>query len=338
MNISRLFAYRQHLDEVRSAAYEDPAYFVKLYALLVVLMAGIATAQWYYYQMKAAPDLSPVTFFITACLANYVGLLFLATMISWGLVRQSRKSWGVALPEETRVAFFRPGVWAGLTTGLLYSFPLWMVGMALIVAHVPLGFFVQGVSGLVALIYGIQAVRDLYEVPRRRYLYGFVVSPFLIVAIIGMGLAIAIPQWQNYERTAQAARPQTPLVPEQTKMSPLAQLRLDDASCAGGLPLALPLHVGRWYAGRVVGFVPRLLALTIVLRSEALVHGTLEPAYMQNTRVYVHPVNLGPRAHLLAVVPTGMSVHLGEKVRIAAGRASHRFACQYIPSLVMPKR
>lgn len=337
MNVLRLFAYRQNLEEIHATAHETPGYFVRLYAFLAVLINGIGTVWWFYYQMKAAPDLNPVVFFITACLANYLGFLILATMISWGLIRQSRKSWGVALPEERKVAFFRPGVWAGLTTGLLYSLPLWTVGMALIAAHIPLGVFVQGISGFVAFTYGIMAVRDLYGVPRKRYLYGFVVSPFLVVAVIGIVLAIAIPQWQDYERMAQAARAQTSPVPERPKISPLAQLRLDDAFCTGGLPLTLPLHVSRWYAGTVVGFVPRLLALSIIFRSEAQVHGTLEPAYLKNRRVFIHPANLGPRARFLAVVPAGSSVRLGERVRVAAGRASQRFACQYIPSLVMPE-
>lgn len=165
MNVLRLFAYRQNLDEIHATAHETPGYFVRLYALLTIVTSGTGTAWWYCSQMKAAPDLSPVVFFIMACLANYLGLLFLATTVSWGLGRQSRKSWGVALPEEGRLALFRPGVWAGLTIGLLYSFPLWVVGLALIAAHIPLGFGVQGISGLVAFIYGILAVRDLYGAP-----------------------------------------------------------------------------------------------------------------------------------------------------------------------------
>ncbi len=336
MNVLRLFAYRQNFDEIHATAHESPGYFVRLYVLLTLVTSATGSAWWYYYQMKAAPDLSPVGFFIMACLANYLGLLFLATMVSWGLARQSRKSWGVALPEEGRLAFFRPGVWAGLTIGLLYSFPLWVVGLALIAAHVRTGFGVQGISGLVAFIYGIKAVRDLYGVPRKRYLYLFVVSPLLIVALIGIVLAIAIPQWLNYERLVEAAQAHASPVSERTKISPLAQLRRDDASCTGGLPLRLPLHVSRWYAGTVVGFMPRLLALSIVFRSEAQVHGTLEPAYMSNQRVFIHPAHLGPRARFIAVVPAGLSVRLGERVRVAGARASHRFACQYIPSLVMP--
>ena len=216
----RLFAYRQHLDEIHAAADESPGYFVRLYVLLTVLTSGISAAWLYSHQTKAAAGLSPTAFFVTTLLATCLGFLFLATMVSWGLVRQSRKSWGVALPEEKRLAFFRPGVWAGLTVGLLYSFPVWVAGMVLIAAHIPLGFGVRGISGLAAFLYGITAVRDLYEIPRKRYLYLFVVSPFLVAAVVGIVFAIAIPQWQDYERLAQAARAKISLVPERAQISP----------------------------------------------------------------------------------------------------------------------
>lgn len=167
-------------------------------------------------------------------------------------------------------------------------------------------------------------------------MYLFVASRLLIVVVTSIVLSIAISQWLKYERLVQAAHAHVSPVSERAKMSPLAQLRLDDATCTGGLPLRLPLHVGHWYAGTVVGFVPRLQALSVIFRTEAQVHGTLEPAYMSNRRVFVHPVNFGPRMRFLAVVPAGLPVRVGERVRVAGARASHRFACQYIPSLVVP--
>ena len=338
MNLLRVLAYRRHLDEIRVTARERPAYFAKLYALLTILFASTATAWWFYSRMKAASDLDLAVFFIVACLGGYLSVLFLGTMISWGLVRQSRKSWGVALPEETKVVFFRPGVWAGLTIGSLYSVPFLIGGLGLMAAHVPFGVLVRGFSGLVAFIFGILAVRDLYGVPRKRYLYGFVLAPLLIVALIGIVAAIAIPQWQTYERLVHAAqRAKAAPVAYRGRSPSLAQLREDDSSCAGGLPLGVPFEVRGGYVGRVVGFVPRMLALAILFRSEHQAHGILEPVYSQNLRIFVHPLHSGARVRLVAVVPAGLSVRLGQKVRVENARASHSFACQYIPNLVVPR-
>lgn len=335
MNLLRILAYRQHLDELRATVRERPAYFAKLYLFLMVLFAAVGTAWWFYYRMKAAPDLDPGVFFVVACVVAYISVLFVGAMISWGLVRQSRKSWGAALPEERKIALVRPGVWAGLTIGALYSVPFWIGGLGLMMAHIPLGILVRGFSGLVAFIFGILAVRDLYGVPRKRYLYAVVLSPFLILALVGIVAAIAIPQWQTYERLAHASgtAEAAPTVYRNPTPSP-ARLRQEDSSCTSGLPLGVPFYVRGGYVGRVVGFVPRMQALAILFRTQQQVHGILEPVYSEDLRVFVHPLRARPGVRLVAVVPAGLSVRLGQRVRVEGGRASHNFACQYVPALV----
>lgn len=337
MSLLRLFAYRRHLDEIRITVRERPAYFAKIYFLLTLFFAGLATAWWFYYRMRAAPDLDPAVFFVVVGLAGYLSALFWGAMLSWGLVRQSRKPWGVALPEERKVVFVRAGVWAGLTIGSLYSLPFLIGGLILIAAHISFGALVRGAAGFVAFVFAIRAIRELYGVRRRRYLYVFVLSPFLILALVGIVVAIAIPQWQKYERLVHAAQRPTASSAEYPSRAPSpAQLRQEDSSCSGGLPLAAPYTVRTGYFGRVVGFVSPWRALVIQFATEQQVHGLLEPTYDHDLRVTIHPRALGPLVREVAVVPVGMSVRLGQRVWVRGFRASHSFACQYRPALVVP--
>ena len=43
-------------------------------------------------------------------------MLFTNVLASWAINRQQRKSWGVSLPDESRILGFRPGIWVGMAT------------------------------------------------------------------------------------------------------------------------------------------------------------------------------------------------------------------------------
>jgi hypothetical protein len=108
-----------------------------------------------------------------------------------------------------------------------------------------------------------------------------------------------------------------------------------DQHCIGGLPMRLPQQSEWHHPGTVKGIVPRLEAVSAMFKTQNTVHGFLDPEYLADQRVVVHPSGAGPNARLIAVVPSDMTVQVGQKVEMAGAHLSHHYACRYAPNLLM---
>ena len=376
-----LLHFRQHIDAIRDKSEESP------YAFMWITLALSALAIPMGYFSSFAPNaihLSVLALIATAWVSSLVGILYLGGMLSWGLRRQAqKKSWGVRLPDEAHVWLFRPGVWAGLAIGLFYQSIFLIFGAALwLLLHLQIGLTITGVSGVVGIVYTVQAVTFFYQVPKRTYLWRFIFLPLLIISVLGIILAIVFGQIHNYDQAAKrhaepssavvrptippivatvsnawmAPTPATPIghpasaysfskafplqepvtaAPRVFPPMPARSLATIDQHCIGGLPMRLPQQSEWHHAGTVTGLVPRLAAVSAMFKTQNAVHGFLDPEYLADQRVLVHPSGAVPDARFMVVVPAGMSVQVGQKVEMAGAHASHHFACRYAPNLLM---
>lgn len=131
--------------------------------------------------------------------------------------------------------------------------------------------------------------------------------------------------------------PQRPVTTEPRVFQPMPtrSLAAIDQRCIGGFPMRLPQQSAWHHAGTITAMVPRWAVVPTIFKTQNAVHGFLDPEYRADQRVLVHPGGAGPNARLMAVVPADMTVQIGQKVEIAGAHASHRFACRYIPNLLV---
>lgn len=108
-----------------------------------------------------------------------------------------------------------------------------------------------------------------------------------------------------------------------------------DQHCMGGLPMRLPQQSAWYHTGTVIDFVPRPAAVSSMFRTQRIVHGFLDPEYLMNQRVLIHPSGTNPYVRFLAIVPNGMMVQVGQIVEVASAHASHHYACRYAPNLIV---
>ena len=302
-------------------------------------------------------------------IVQILSILFMNGMATWAVNRQQRKSWGVSLPEEPRVLGFRPGIWVGAATS--YAVCIGMILLEVCAAllltawHKQIMSTMSTVIGVMSLLYFSYAISYFYGIPKRSFVFRYVVLPVVLISIVGIIAAIMMGQYRNYENQkaqhnihssvvapagiAPAARLQNATYPARTTGQTLlatpsrfgdssllsSRIRKEDAHCTSGLPLAAPWLPSGMVSATVAGFVSRSQALRYVMENQQNLHGTLDPRYLPNQRVLVHPLGTPDDATELAVVPMGMSVMHGEIVRIASFRASHRMPCAFIPNRVV---
>ncbi len=364
--LASLLNFRRHIEDLRDKSRTSP------YAFMWITLALSTLAIPMGYFSSYAPNaqhLSVWVLMVIAWVASLAGILYVGGMASWGLRRQTqKKSWGVPLPDEENTWLFRPGVWAGLAVGMLYQAVLLVLGAVLwFLLHIKLGLNIAGVSGAVGTVYTLTALTALYKIPKGFYLGRFVFAPLIILSALGIALAIILGQIRNYDQAAKkhaeqsparrqavapatAIRPPAPTgrfsetfspdapvlqEPHIPQTMPPRSLATVDQHCIGGLPMALPQHPAGLHSGTVTAFVPRRMAISTIFRTQRAVHGFLSPEYMADQRVLVHPDGANPAMRLMAVVPAGMTVQIGQEADVAGAHASHRFACRYTPDLLM---
>ena len=335
---------------------------------------------------------------IVACalllVIEVVGIFSMNYLATWGIRRQQRKPWGVPLSEdEPRILGFRPGIWVGAATAyamcaiLKVIYPFVSMLLTLTLPHkqvVSLDITMNTVIGVMSLLYFSYAISYFYGIPKRVFVFRYLVLPVVLISIIGVVLAIALGQYAQYEhakmqqehalRHEAPGRPAagrfapgmvapgsvaqagvtapTAAVPSSTVPSATAGtgevpaihhgpitlsevVRRDDNRCLSGLPLAAPWRSSGQIAVTVVRFVPRRKVPVDIAWNNRTLHGMLAPRYMGNQRVLVHPDGSPVGTTMLAVVSSGMTVTLGERVRMAAYHAFHRMPCTYVPNLIV---
>lgn len=113
------------------------------------------------------------------------------------------------------------------------------------------------------------------------------------------------------------------------------QIAAADENCGTGGPMGVPLTDPDRIWGRVVGFLSRAQALALIPVTERRVNGKIEPAYVDNLRVLIHPDHWPAGRNVPVLVPQGMLVHFDEHIEAVASHASPTLACHYVPNLII---
>ena len=299
-----------------------------------------------------------------------LGILFMNGMATWAINRQQRKSWGVPLPDEPRVLGFRPGIWVGAATSCVVCLMMLILEASVILLHTM--FHQQIVStmstvvSVMSLLYFSYAISYFYGMPKRLFVFRYVVLPLVLISTVGIIAAIVMGQARNYENQKarhdayHSAAPATMIAPAQSAIGVYAarpsqttgqalltppsrfggssllssMIRKDDAHCLAGLPLAAPWSAATPVSATVVRVVPRMEVLRDIAWNNRALHGMIAPRYLRNQRVLLHPDGSPAGVTMLALVPPGMQVTVGELVRMDPFHAFRRAPCTYVPNLV----
>jgi hypothetical protein len=84
-------------------------------------------------------------------------------------------------------------------------------------------------------------------------------------------------------------------------------------------------------AGKVVGFMSSEQALDLTQRTEAERQAKLNPAYINNLRVFVR--SDGSPMRFIAIVPATMTVKIGDQVEFGGAYRDPSLPCHYMPPL-----
>jgi hypothetical protein len=114
--------------------------------------------------------------------------------------------------------------------------------------------------------------------------------------------------------------------------SPTTGLNLG-LTCPSGTPIWMPEQNHAPFTVVVLQFLSHTASVTRLMDTEHRTGGTIDPAYVNNQRVLVR---ISPSKGVVAVVPAGMQVQLGEVVTFIPGHAEPDNPCVYIPNLLAP--
>jgi len=134
---------------------------------------------------------------------------------------------------------------------------------------------------------------------------------------------------------AMQTQPRASARPRPVRAGISSQIVIADENCGAGGPMRGALNPPPALAGRIVGFVPRAIAMALIPRSEQSANGKLDPAYVHNLRALFRPYDAAPGVHLTVIVPANMNVYVGEDVQMVGGHASPNLACHYVPNLIV---
>lgn len=130
-----------------------------------------------------------------------------------------------------------------------------------------------------------------------------------------------------------------PMIPtthdEASKAAMTSALVEEDQQCGNGGPMNVAINPPPPVPARVVGFVSPAVVPEGIRYSERAANGKIDPDYVSNLRVNVHPLLAPPGKVVTVVVPKGTNVFPGEKVEMIGGHASPILACHYVPNLLI---
>ncbi|MHB1641434.1 MAG: hypothetical protein ACYCS8_02085 [Acidithiobacillus sp.] len=391
-----LFTNRpESVDRMRQTLAAHPAAAAWWSVLFAAVLSFTAIPLQHLLQPKSPPIIFGWVSLVSSVfilLVAILGILFMNGMATWAVNRQQRKPWGVPLPDEPRILGFRPGIWMGMATSYAIAIIMITLEVCVILLPSPASFhtLVTNTMGTVisamSLLWFSYAISYFYGIPKRLFVFRYVVLPVVLMSIIGIVVAVVMGQARKHE--SQKVRPEayhsaapatmtapthlpsarlpsarlpapSPVVPQpgtgvyaarlpahMTVHAPLtpprfggpltlsSMIRKDDAHCLAGLPLAAPWSSAPPVSATVVRFVPRMEVLRDMVWNNRTLHGMIAPRYLRNQRVLLHPDGSHADVIMLALVPTGMRVTIGERVRMDSFHASHRMPCTYVPNLI----
>jgi hypothetical protein len=91
---------------------------------------------------------------------------------------------------------------------------------------------------------------------------------------------------------------------------------------------------GRGGRGKVVEFLTAAQALKVLQRTETQKHGSINPEYLSNLRARVELEGGFAGMRTVALVPTTLTVHIGDHVEFAGAYTDASMPCHYIPQLI----
>jgi len=104
------------------------------------------------------------------------------------------------------------------------------------------------------------------------------------------------------------------------------------AATAAEAPQNCPLQPGQpGGSGKVVGFLTAGQAQDMMQRTQAQLQAKISPAYVSNLRAAITPDGV---RRLVALVPAGMTVKIGDQVEFIGAYKDPTLPCHYVPNLI----
>jgi|GEM_PF-6900344 len=149
-------------------------------------------------------------FVLVTTVLQFLWPAYVGGIATWVIRRAAKNDPSYSLPVEPHSLLIRPLIWLALAAGTVATVVTAFIGGLIDLASATLGSQVAGVSGVVGLVITVRSLRRLYHLPRGASLkiYFAILAPFLLIAVLGILAAIAIPQYQQYERQVQLHRKQ----------------------------------------------------------------------------------------------------------------------------------
>ena len=131
-------------------------------------------------------------------------------------------------------------------------------------------------------------------------------------------------------------------------LSPLLGLRASDATSspvdtvAASPTPTTSCPIANWSTpggeGTIVGFMSASQSATLLARTQASVNATINPAFVHNVRAVIGIPDARSGRKAIALVPAGMTVKPGDKVRYDGGYRDPKLPCNYVPPLISTPR
>ena len=193
------------VERVRRTVAASPS--SPLWWSLALVALNIALALPYNYLVHPGVKVPAVSWeiMVPAILAiNFMGILVMSGLATWAVHRQQRRSWGVPLPEEPRVLWFRPGIWVGTVTSYAMAIGVFLSGVFVLLLFPSLHKQIAGIlgtaEGAVTLIFFSRAISYFYGIPKRLFIFRYVIIPVLLIAVAGIALAVVFGQYHQYKK------------------------------------------------------------------------------------------------------------------------------------------
>ncbi len=340
----------ENTEEARRLGKEHPLRF--LWICLILTVIGFAPSMF----IPTLQKFQPITRLGIVVIINTVSIILYALYITWLLKRQEKKSWGVPLPEETRILMIRTGVWWGLMISAIYQgLVYYPSAIAFLATQDHIFLIAAKISDIFGAGLSLRGLTNYYQIPKKKYLFNFVFGPIILLSIVGIIVAIALGVHTKYQK--EEMEHEHPTVKQQLMQSPTTpqinmgaqivppmknffstepySIEQPNMHCMGGQPMNAPRQVIWKRKAVVIQVVPKRNDEMILREAEHYVHGWIEPQYQEWQRIEVHPLGAKPSVHFTVVAPVGMTVHTGQVVEIESYRASHTKACEYIPNRII---
>ena len=140
----------------------------------------------------------------------------------------------------------------------------------------------------------------------------------------------SLPSW-TIEPLGLAQRQMTAREPGEDEMTAIKETKIE---CG---------HKARWPSpsagirqrGRVIGIATEAQALAMIRSSQFMTDRRINPNYIRNQQVFAETLDGTKKSSV--VLPTGLTVNVGDVIEIDSGHVDPSDSCQYIPNLAASK-